>query len=246
MPTFNNEAVLRRAVESWRRFGGDRIELIVVEDGCKDGTAAYPRTGSRHAVGAYDTCDGCTRTTCTSCGARIEASRPRAGRCWRPGRTTCSCRSSWFVPELLATFSAYADLGLLCLSRGLNCAPCADPIERWEDLTDWRRLQSTIGPGAGQLGASPGSRCRASSVGRPARMPRSRGPARRGVPADGVGRSRPRVSHSRGGLESGDVRLRTSRRLPASRQHDDRHAVAGVSRSRPHQRPVVSRSAGTR
>ena len=51
----------------------------------------------------------------------------------------------WFVPELIANFAAYPELGLLCLSRGLDCAPCADPIERWEDLTDWRRLKSTIG-----------------------------------------------------------------------------------------------------
>jgi GT2 family glycosyltransferase len=58
-------------------------------------------------------------------------------------------REPWLVPELLANFDAYPDLGLLCLSRGLNCAPCPDPIERWEDLTDWRRLESTIGRGPG-------------------------------------------------------------------------------------------------
>jgi len=54
-------------------------------------------------------------------------------------------QTPWFVPELIATFDAYDDLGLLCLSRGLNCSPCPEPIERWEDLIDWRRLQSTIG-----------------------------------------------------------------------------------------------------
>ena len=41
MPTFNNEAVLTRAVDGWRRFGGDEVEIVVIEDGCRDGTAAY-------------------------------------------------------------------------------------------------------------------------------------------------------------------------------------------------------------
>ena len=41
IPTFNNEAVLRECLESWRRFGGDEIEIVVVEDGCRDGTAAF-------------------------------------------------------------------------------------------------------------------------------------------------------------------------------------------------------------
>jgi GT2 family glycosyltransferase len=55
-------------------------------------------------------------------------------------------RSAWLVPELIASFERYPDLGLLCLSRGLNCYPFAEPIDRWEDLIDGRRLQSTIGP----------------------------------------------------------------------------------------------------
>ena len=54
-------------------------------------------------------------------------------------------RCRWLVPELVATFSAYPDLGLLSLSRGLNCYPVDDPIDTWEDLVDWRRLESTIG-----------------------------------------------------------------------------------------------------
>jgi len=28
----------------------------------------------------------------------------------------------------------------------LNCIPVEEPIASWEDLVDWRRLQSTIGP----------------------------------------------------------------------------------------------------
>ncbi len=145
MPTFNNEAVLRRAVDSWRRFGGDLIELIVVEDGCKDGTAAFLEQesatpwGRTHLRWLHE--DNVHELRCTNRG--FEAARGSLLAAWQDDMFL---QSSWFVPELLATFSAYADLGLLCLSRGLNCVPCADPIERWEDLTDWRRLQSTIGP----------------------------------------------------------------------------------------------------
>jgi GT2 family glycosyltransferase len=58
-------------------------------------------------------------------------------------------RAAWLVPELGATFARYGELGLLSLSRGLTCTPLDEPIARWEDLTDWRRLQSTIGPAPG-------------------------------------------------------------------------------------------------
>ena len=44
--------------------------------------------------------------------------------------------SGWLVPELLRTFATYPELGLLSLSRGLNCIPLDEPITRWEDLTD--------------------------------------------------------------------------------------------------------------
>jgi len=145
MPTFNNEAVLRRAVESWRRFGGDRVELIVVEDGCKDATADYleheARTpwGQGHLRWLHQ--DNVHELQCTNSG--FEVARGSLLAAWQDDMFL---QVSWFVPEVIANFEAYPDLGLLCLSRGLNCAPCADPIERWEDLTDWRRLKSTIGP----------------------------------------------------------------------------------------------------
>ena len=51
----------------------------------------------------------------------------------------------WLVPELLRTFRAHPDLGLMSLSRGLDHFPVAEPIATWDDLVDWRRLRSTIG-----------------------------------------------------------------------------------------------------
>ena len=98
MPTFNNEAVLRRAVEGWRRFGGERIELIVVEDGCRDGTADYLEReaatpwGRAHLRWLHE--DDAHELRCTNRG--FEVAR---GRCWRPGRTTCSCEAAGSCPS---------------------------------------------------------------------------------------------------------------------------------------------------
>jgi hypothetical protein len=55
-------------------------------------------------------------------------------------------QGEWLVPEILRTFRDHADLGLMSLSRGLNHFPVAQPIATWDDLVDWRRLRSTIGP----------------------------------------------------------------------------------------------------
>jgi GT2 family glycosyltransferase len=58
-------------------------------------------------------------------------------------------RADWLVPELLRTFETYPELGVVSLSRGLNCTPVDESIGQWADLVDWRRLQSTIGPRPG-------------------------------------------------------------------------------------------------
>jgi glycosyltransferase involved in cell wall biosynthesis len=146
MPTFNNEAVLRRAVDGWRRFGGSAIELIVVEDGCQDGTAAYlereraTEWGRARLRWVHE--DDAHELRCTNRG--FSEARGALIAAWQDDMFL---QAPWFVPEILATFDAYPELGLLSLSRGLQCVPCGDPIERWEDLWDWRRLQSTIGHG---------------------------------------------------------------------------------------------------
>ena len=42
IPTFNNLEVLRRCLDSWERFAsGQPVELLVIEDGCKDATPAF-------------------------------------------------------------------------------------------------------------------------------------------------------------------------------------------------------------
>lgn len=147
IPTFNNADVLRRCLDSWRTAAASHdVELIVVEDGCTDGTAAFLQTesdtpwGRAHLRPVHE--DNVHELRATNRG--IAEARAPIVMAWQDDMFL---RASWLVPELLATFDAYADIGLISLSRGLTCTPCADPIRRWEDLTDWRRLQSTIGTG---------------------------------------------------------------------------------------------------
>ncbi len=148
VPTFNNEQVLRQCLDGWQRFGGDDLEVVVVEDGCRDGTAAFLEQlaatawGVRHLRWIHQ--DDAHELRCTNAGMSV--ARGRLLLAWQDDMFL---RAPWLVPELCATFAQYAELGLLSLSRGLNCAPLDEPIARWEDLIDWRRLQSTIGRAPG-------------------------------------------------------------------------------------------------
>ncbi len=145
IPTFNNQAVLRECLSRWQRFGGEDLEVIVIEDGCKDGTPALLDEiavrpwGQRHLRWMHE--EDAHELRCTNRG--IAAARGDLVMAWQDDMFL---HVPWLVPELHATFEAYPDLGMLSLSRGLNCLPLEGPIERWEDLIDWRRLQSTIGP----------------------------------------------------------------------------------------------------
>lgn len=145
IPTFNNAAVLRQCLEGWQRFGGADVELIVVEDGCKDETPAVLREweqtdwGRRHLRWIHQ--DDAHELRCTNAGFAV--ARGQLLMAWQDDMFL---RVNWLVPELIRTFERYADIGLIALSRGLLCLPLDEPLERWEDLIDWRRLQSTIGP----------------------------------------------------------------------------------------------------
>jgi glycosyltransferase involved in cell wall biosynthesis len=145
IPTFNNLAVLRECLSRWQRFGGEGLEVIVIEDGCKDGTPALldqigaTPWGRRHLRWIHE--EDAHELRCTNRG--IAAARGDLVMAWQDDMFL---HVPWLVPELRATFAAYPDLGMLSLSRGLNCLPLEEPLERWEDLIDWRRLQSTIGP----------------------------------------------------------------------------------------------------
>jgi GT2 family glycosyltransferase len=145
--THDNQPVLARCLDSWRRYAGDRfVELLVVEDGCTDGTAGYLEAQAARSWGHLTLRvlheENVHELMCTNRGFR-EARAPLI-LSWHDDMFL---RTRWFVPELLATFAAYPEIGLLSLSRGLRCLPVDEPIRTFDDSVDWRRLQSTIGRG---------------------------------------------------------------------------------------------------
>ena len=148
IPTFNNLEVLKQCLDGWRTHGGDRIEVIVVEDGCRDATPEYLRTlektewGARHLRWLH--MDDAHELRCTNAG--VAAARAPIVAAWQDDMFL---RASWLVPELIRTFESYRELALLALSRGLFCLPLDEPIREYKDLVDWRRLPSTIGPSPG-------------------------------------------------------------------------------------------------
>src|SRR5262245_5993440 len=146
IPTFNNVAVLTQCLDAWRMNAADEpIEITVIEDGCGDDTpqhlqhvAASP-WGRRHLRWVHES--NVHELRATNRGLR-EARAPVV-MTWHDDMFV---RVKWFVRELLDIFDRYPDIGLLCLSRGLTCTPFDQPIVKWDDVIDWRRLQSTIGP----------------------------------------------------------------------------------------------------
>lgn len=146
--THDNRPVLARCLDSWRRHASDQsAELLVIEDGCTDGTAEYLRDvasdggwGTLHLRVLHE--DNVHELMCTNRGLR-EARAPLI-MSWHDDMFL---RASWFVPELLATFDSYPEIGLLSLSRGLLLLPVDEPIRTFADTFDWRRLRSTIGRG---------------------------------------------------------------------------------------------------
>ena len=148
IPTFNNVEVLKQCIDGWRTYGGDTVEVIVVEDGCRDGTADFlhgmqaTQWGARHLRWIHE--DDGHELRCTNAG--IAVARAPIVAAWQDDMFL---RASWLVPELARTFESYPEIALVALSRGLYCLPLDEPIRKYEDLVDWRRLPSTIGPSPG-------------------------------------------------------------------------------------------------
>jgi glycosyltransferase involved in cell wall biosynthesis len=146
IPTFNNLPVLKQCLESWRHFAGDfPVELLVVEDGCKDDTPAYledfARTdwGRRHLRWFHEA--DMHELRCTNRG--MAEATAELVLVWQDDMFV---QTDWLAAELVRAFKADDGLGLLALSRGLDCFPLDEPVRAWEDLHDPRRLRSTIGP----------------------------------------------------------------------------------------------------
>ena len=120
----------------------------MIEDGCRDGTRAFLDSESQSAWGQrhlrFIHMDDAHELRCTNAG--LSAARAPLMMAWQDDMFVTA---DWLVPELLAIFRVHEDIGLMSLSRGLDHYPLDEPIARWEDLVDWRRLRSTIGPAPG-------------------------------------------------------------------------------------------------
>ena len=145
IPTFNNLAVLKRCLDSWERHAsGQPVELLVIEDGCKDGTTGYLADklttpwGKKFLRVFHE--DDVNQVKCNNRG--FEEATAALFMVWDDDMFL---EVDWFVPELLRTFDVYPELGLLSLIRGLNLSPLKSPIEKWADLHDPQRMITTIG-----------------------------------------------------------------------------------------------------
>jgi O-antigen biosynthesis protein len=144
--THDNLPVLRRALESWRRHAsGARVELLVVDDGCRDGTGEWLAELAR---GGWDGPplrvlreEDAHELVCTNRGLR--EARGTLVLSWHDDMFL---RAGWLVPELVSTFRARPEIGMLALSRGLRFHPVSGPVVDWADSVRWERAESTIGP----------------------------------------------------------------------------------------------------
>ena len=145
IPTFNNETILARTLESWRTLANRfNVEVLVVEDGCRDGTSMLLEQAAKQDWGRvrfrWIHLDDAHELRCTNAGFRAAT-----GALLMAWQDDMFLEARWLVSEIIEVFHRHRDVGLLGLSRGLDMFPVNDPIERWEDLLDWRRLRSTIG-----------------------------------------------------------------------------------------------------
>ena len=144
--THDNLSMLRRCLDGWRAHAAALpVEIVVVDDGCTDGTTEFLREmeatewGQAHLYSVR--AENVHELACTNLG--LAAARAPLVMSWHDDMFL---QAGWFVPELLATFRAYPDIGLLSLSRGLIFPPAPGLPETWEESVDWSRVQSTIGP----------------------------------------------------------------------------------------------------
>ena len=147
IPTHNNADVLGECLTRWqRRARRAPFEILVIEDGCTDGTPALLERiagtswGRAHLRWFHEPDVHELRST----NRGFAEARGDLLLVWQDDMFV---ERAWFLEELAGTFHAIPEIGLLSLSRGLRCYPLDEPIDRLEDLLDWRRLESTIGAG---------------------------------------------------------------------------------------------------
>ncbi len=146
IPTHNNLAVLQRCLASWKQYAAlVPIEILVIEDGCSDGTSDFlvnesgTPWGKSHLRWFHE--NDVHELKCDNRG--FQEARGEFLLAWQDDMFL---ECSWLVPELASTLRKHTEIGLIALSRGLLLHPVDEPINTWEELMDWRRLESTIGP----------------------------------------------------------------------------------------------------
>jgi glycosyltransferase involved in cell wall biosynthesis len=145
IPTHDNLHVLEQCLAGWRQYAdGAPVELLVIEDGCQDGTADFLRGqadtawGQRHLRWFHE--NDAHELNCDNRGF-LEA-RGEFILVWHDDM---HLRADWLLPELERSLRAHRQIGLVSLSRGLICHPVEGEIRTWDELLDWNRLESTIG-----------------------------------------------------------------------------------------------------
>ncbi|HXG54116.1 MAG TPA: glycosyltransferase [Vicinamibacterales bacterium] len=145
IPTHDNVEVLKQCLAGWQQHAdGASVELLVIEDGCKDGTADFLRAqadtpwGQRHLRWFHE--EDVHELNCDNRGFR--EARGQFLLVWHDDM---HLRANWLLPELACSLRAHPEIGLISLSRGLMCHPVEGAISTWEELLQWDRLESTIG-----------------------------------------------------------------------------------------------------
>lgn len=147
IPTHNNAPVFARCLAAWRACARNQnVEIIAIVDGCTDHSddvvAAESRADWGRSTFRAIRADNEHELLCTNRG--IAAASAPLVMSWHDDMFV---RVDWLVGELVDTMTAYPEIGLLCLSRGLTFRVVDEPIRTLADTMDWRRVQSTIGSG---------------------------------------------------------------------------------------------------
>jgi O-antigen biosynthesis protein len=148
IPTWNNQPVLQRALESWGKFAANKpIEIIVIADGCRDNTVEYLRSlesdlwAQRHVRWRQN------EQNMNQLFSNNQGFKDARGDLMLVWDDDMFLEVDWLVDELIETFDCYSDLGLLSLIRGLNLFPQQRPLKEWKDLHEEDLMVSTRGFG---------------------------------------------------------------------------------------------------